>query len=118
MRVWLLVLTLLVGADAFAKKKEDPANPPIKAGAEIVVDDYHKELQIFLVTMTSARDQGPNFASAKDLRAAIEYDGSLEDFIKSSSQMIGTVYILKKPLPMIDGEDVLKKYKKLHPRKK
>lgn len=95
------------------EKPVDPANPPIVAGTEITVNDYHRDTDIFMVTMTAAPDVGPNFATAADLHKALDREGTVKDFVKNKDQLIGSIFTLSKDLPLIDGEDVVKKYKKV-----
>lgn len=94
-------------------KKEDPTNPPIKAGTEITVNDYHAETDIFMVTMTAEPDVGPNFATAAALHKALDREGTVKSFVKNKDQLIGSIFTLTKELPLIDGEEVVAKYKKV-----
>lgn len=102
----------------FALSAQATTNPPIKAGVEITIEDYHRELDVFMVTINKERAVGPNFATSLDLWRSLGHEWTRADFIKKKDQLIGTVLTLKKPLPLIEGEDIVKKYKKLHPNKK
>jgi hypothetical protein len=94
-------------------KPVDPTNPPIKAGTEITVNDYHKDTDVFMVTMNAEPDIGPNFATSTALWKALEFEGSVKQFVKNKDQLIGSIFTLKKELPLVDPQDLVKKYKKV-----
>lgn len=94
-------------------KAIDPTNPPIKAGVEITVNDYHKDTDVFMITMTAEPDVGPNFATSAALQKALDHEGSLKNFIKMKDNLIGSIFTLKSELPLVEPEALVTKYKKV-----
>lgn len=100
-----LILPSVVGA-------ADIPKPEIKKGFDVTVNSYDPQTDTFLLTINSEPAVGPNYVTSEAFRKAISYEGSKEDFIKQRPQMTGSVYSLKKSLPLLELSELAKLTKK------
>ena len=107
----------LPGAKPVALKKAPAARaaPSVRTlpeGTGITVIDFDAETNTFLVSLNEATAVGPNYATPENLHRAIGFTGSLTDFKKQQSQMIGSLYQTEKPLPLIGEDEMSRREKK------
>ena len=97
-KLFVLVACLFV---QFALAEPPPGPPRIKAGTEVRIVKYVEANDSFEVAMTQEEEQGPFFATAKELKKAIVREGSLSDFIRNMRKDSATVYVLKNKLLLL-----------------
>lgn len=93
----LIIVSLAIPAIA-----EENFKRSVKKGAEVTVNMHDAKTDTFLLTITGESAVGPNYAKSDEFRKAIAYEGSKEDFKKQRPQMSGSVYQLKKDLPLLE----------------
>ncbi len=98
----LSLVTLISGA----LSAEEMPKRNIKKGYQITVSSYDKKTDTFLLAIVGESAVGPNYARSEDLRKAIAYEGSKQDFNNQRPQMTGSVYTLNKDLPLLELSDL------------
>jgi len=99
-------------AEAAGKKQNKEEIRKIKKGFDVTVNSYDEATDTFLITINSEPDNGPNYVTPESFRQAIKYEGGKTDFNKQRAQMIGSVYALKKDLPLLELTDLAARKKK------
>ena len=83
----------------------------IPKGSEITIEDYDAKTDTFMLSITEESAVGPNFVTPDMLRRAVAFTGDQRDFMKQKNQMIGSIYQIKTPLPLV-YEDEMDRRKK------
>jgi hypothetical protein len=91
---------------------EAPPPRKVKKGFEITVNSYDPKIDMFIFSIQGEGAVGPNYARSEDLRKAIGYEGSRQDFNKQRPQMNGSIYSLKDDLRVYELSDVAQIVKK------
>lgn len=118
MKTWLLIPLITLSPLTFAAPKAvtpkaEPAEQLyIAANYEISVEDYDEKTDSFSVTMTKESAIGPNFVTPENLRQGIAFPGDLASFMRQKSQMMGSIYQLKKKMPLIREDEMDRRNKK------
>ena len=111
-----IFLSVFISSTTWAAEK--PAPRKVQKGYEITVNSYEANIDMFIFTIQGESAVGPNYARSEDLRKAIGYEGSKQDFDKQRPQMIGSVYSLKDDLRVYELTDVAQIVKKKEKSKK
>lgn len=112
MRSLFVYISLVLAVPSISAGQERPDQRKVKKGFEITVNSYDAKTDMFLFTIQGESAVGPNYARSEDLRKAIAYEGAKSDFNKQRPQMNGSVYSLKKDLPVYELDDVAQIIKK------
>jgi hypothetical protein len=91
---------------------DNPFPRKVKKGFEITVNSYDPKIDMFVFSIQGEAAVGPNYARSEDLRKAIGYEGSKQDFNKQRPQMNGSIYSLKNDLRVYELSDVAQIVKK------
>ena len=102
-----------------AAKPAPAAAPPVVAtkspqltlpkGIEITVVDYDAKTDTFSLELAATPGVGPNFVTPENLRQGIAFPGDQEAFMRQKSQMIGSIYQLKNPTPLVREDDMTRR---------
>jgi hypothetical protein len=103
----ILAMTILFAIGALAAEALK-----VKKGSTITVNQYDTKTNLFVVAI-QGEAIGPNYVTPENLRKAIAFEGSPADFMNQKAQMTGSMYQLKKPLPLLSESEVLKIAKKV-----
>jgi hypothetical protein len=84
----------------------------MKAGTEITVDHYSSDSDSFEITINKERGVGPNVATSEALQKAIGTEGAAKDFQRRLIHDVGSIYVLKKELPLLFEKEIKERKKK------
>ena len=108
----ILYIFIVFFTGSFALAADNPPLRKVKKGFEITVNSYDPKTDMFLFTIQGEGAVGPNYARSEDLRKAIAYEGSKQDFNKQRPQMNGSIYSLKSELRVYELDEVAQIVKK------
>jgi hypothetical protein len=108
----ILYISILIFMGSIGWTAENPPPRTVKKGFEITVNSYDPKTGMFLFSIQGEGAVGPNYARSEDLRKAIGYEGSKQDFDKQRPQMNGSIYSLKNDLRVYELSDVAQMVKK------
>jgi hypothetical protein len=111
MRAILYILIVFFTGSAMGAS-ETPPPRTVKKGFEITINSYDAKTDMFIFSIQGEAAVGPNYARSEDLRKAIGYEGSRQDFNRQRPQMNGSIYALKNDLRVYELSDVAQIVKK------
>ncbi|MGE4130209.1 MAG: hypothetical protein AB7F86_01150 [Bdellovibrionales bacterium] len=83
----------------------------IKKGAEIIIGNYLEKSNTYEVIISRERAVGPNVATPDAIKKSVGLSEPVKDLQKSWARSPGTIYVLKKDLPLLWEEEIFKRQK-------
>lgn len=115
--MFLFVSSITQAAPALDDKAREAMALKIKAGYNIVVDQYQKDSDSYVITIEAEPDTGPNYTTLEWILKAVDNDMSLKEYKRNPSRLVSSLFKLKKSLWLLSDEEMAERKAKSSKKK-